>query len=310
MLGACGSSHRDARALSTQVTPAELTTKLMDAAIAGGAELRICTASGFELDDAGSAVAVLTADGGKVPCRNVVVALGPWTPLVGDWLDDGVTVPMTGIKSSSMTLPGAAHPLTAAHVLREPRALFSAEDGNGCHLEVYPRPNGDVYICGLGGSDHVAGDRLRPGGDAASADAVAPNRERVVAALASLRNLAPALTGAATAATVEAQACMRPCPPDGLPLMGTIDRHPNIAVCAGHNCWGILWGPVSGYLSSLDPSVRMPAVNSLVIRDPKVFANQLRFSSLLPFGLLRRRGGHDDDEFTSQADPSPALLFT
>jgi hypothetical protein len=31
---------------------------------------------------------------------------------------------------------------------------------------------GELYVCGLGGSDHVHGDRLRPGGDCASADQV------------------------------------------------------------------------------------------------------------------------------------------
>jgi hypothetical protein len=30
---------------------------------------------------------------------------------------------------------------------------------------VYPRPNGEVYICGLGGSDYVDEQRLKPGGD-------------------------------------------------------------------------------------------------------------------------------------------------
>lgn len=42
-----------------------------------------------------------------------------------------------------------------AVVLDEPRALFCAEDDNGCHLEVYPRNNGDVYVCGCGGSEIV-----------------------------------------------------------------------------------------------------------------------------------------------------------
>lgn len=32
-------------------------------------------------------------------------------------------------------------------------------------FQVYPRPNGEVYICGLGGSDYVDEQRLKPGGD-------------------------------------------------------------------------------------------------------------------------------------------------
>jgi len=36
-----------------------------------------------------------------------------------------------------------------------PHALFCSEAEDGTHLEVYPRPEGDVYICGCGGSRHL-----------------------------------------------------------------------------------------------------------------------------------------------------------
>lgn len=39
------------------------------------------------------------------------------------------------------------------------------QDRNGCHLEVYPRSNGEVYICGIGGSQHKTAANLREGGD-------------------------------------------------------------------------------------------------------------------------------------------------
>jgi hypothetical protein len=38
-------------------------------------------------------------------------------------------------------------------ILQEPYALFCDEDDNGCHLEVFPRNNGEIYVCGCGGSD-------------------------------------------------------------------------------------------------------------------------------------------------------------
>ena len=38
-----------------------------------------------------------------------------------------------------------------------PFALFCNDDPRfNTHLEVYPRPNGEVYICGCGGSDYGA----------------------------------------------------------------------------------------------------------------------------------------------------------
>lgn len=43
---------------------------------------------------------------------------------------------------------------------------------------------------------------------------------------------------------------MRPCPPDALPIMGEVPGTRGAYISAGHNCWGILWGPVTGLLMS------------------------------------------------------------
>lgn len=39
---------------------------------------------------------------------------------------------------------------------------------------------------------------------------------------------------------------MRPCPSDGLPVMGVVPRVEGAYISCGHNCWGILWAPASG----------------------------------------------------------------
>ena len=46
------------------------------------------------------------------------------------------------------------------------------------------------------------------------------------------------------------QACMRPCPPDAMPYMGAVPGVSGAYMSAGHNCWGILWAPVSGLAMS------------------------------------------------------------
>jgi hypothetical protein len=79
------------------------------------------------------------------------------TTVAGDWF--GCIFPMEGVKSTSLVFPACPE------VVAEPFALFCEEDQNGCHLEVYPRPNGEVYICGCGGSDYVNKARMMPGGD-------------------------------------------------------------------------------------------------------------------------------------------------
>ena len=55
---------------------------------------------------------------------------------------------MEGVKSTSIVF----QQLDA--IVNEPYACFCNEDINGCHVELYPRVNGDLYICGCGGSDY------------------------------------------------------------------------------------------------------------------------------------------------------------
>lgn len=51
------------------------------------------------------------------------------------------------------------------------------------------RPNGDMYICGCGGSDYVSGDRLREGGDCESPEKITADPKRVDAAVASFQGI-------------------------------------------------------------------------------------------------------------------------
>ena len=84
--------------------------------------------------------------------------------VVEDWF--GLPLPLDGVKSTSLVYK------EVHEVVAEPYACFCEEDKNDCHLELYPRPNGELYVCGCGGSDYVRGDRLRAGGDCARAEQV------------------------------------------------------------------------------------------------------------------------------------------
>lgn len=74
-------------------------------------------------------------------------------------------------------------------------------------------------------------------------ESVVADPRRVEAATRSLRQLSTTLFDGKCA---KAQACMRPCTADGLPMMGAIPGVENAFICTGHNCWGILWAPASG----------------------------------------------------------------
>ena len=97
-----------------------------------------------------------------------------------------------------------------------------------------------MYLCGIGGSEYVDPARLRAG--EFPPGEVHPDPQRGEAATASFSTMSKRLGG--TPDTV--QACMRPCPPDAMPMMGKISNIVGAYMSAGHNCWGILWAPVSG----------------------------------------------------------------
>ena len=67
-----------------QVAPKELCTKLMDAAVAAGAELKIGKVEGVvkeAADGGGERVAAVMVDGEPLPCSQFVVTMGPWAAL-------------------------------------------------------------------------------------------------------------------------------------------------------------------------------------------------------------------------------------
>lgn len=224
---------------TAQVTPSELTRKLTSKAVELGAEVLIGGVKDVLLEN-NKVTGVRLLDGSVIETDKVAITLGPWSGVyVEDWF--GIPLPMDGIKSTSIVFNDKEA------IRKEPFACFCEEDDNSCHLEIYPRPNGDVYICGIGGSDYVRGDRLRSNGDCESAELIRPDPTRVAAAMASLGSMSSVF---GTTAPEVTQACMRPCTPDALPVMGSIPGVTGAYVSTGHNCWGILWAPVSGLCMS------------------------------------------------------------
>ena len=99
-------------------------------------------------------------------------------------------------------------------------------------MEVYPRPDGTIYICGIGGSDYIRTEQLKQGAFRTQCDA---NPTRVKAAMESFQDMS---TLYKTDGQLEkSQACMRPCPPDANPYMGKIPGYDGAFINAGHNCW-------------------------------------------------------------------------
>jgi len=127
---------------TAQVTPDELCNKMFLQCEGMGVKLVIDQVCGIDQ----IRNEVVLKKGSTLEFTKIVLCMEPWTCEAEDWLD-GLSVPMTGIKSSSII----------ASTVNEvsPTALFCEEDNHSCHLEIYPRPNNTIYICGLGKSPHL-----------------------------------------------------------------------------------------------------------------------------------------------------------
>ena len=276
--GACGVPMDDQTA---QVTPLELTTKLMEAAMAKGAKVVIGQVINVEAEEGPhrekTVTGVVLRDGHTLKCNQLLIAMGPWSVVAEDWFP-GLKVPMEGIKSTSLILSQPAGSI-------EPYALFCAEDSRyHCHLEVYPRPNGEIYVCGLGGSEHCPKQRIVE----LTPESVLPDKTRVEAALRCVSSYSSTL---GKSSADDANACMRPAVTDGYPMMGRIPDFQNAYIGTGHNCWGILWGPISGLALSellIDGVSKTVSLDSF---DPARFSPRKR-----PKHSVSKRGRHQNDK--------------
>jgi glycine/D-amino acid oxidase-like deaminating enzyme len=208
---------------TAQVHPEKFTRGMMAAAVAAGARVQTGEVTGLVCD--GGRVRGVLVDGAAIEADAVLIAMGPWSLLACRWLP---LPPVYGLKGHSVIVQsgGAA----------SPHALFvecETEDGAAHAPEVFPRPDGTTYVCGLSGQAPLPLDPADVVTDAAAQATLK----------AMLRSFAPRL---AEAEVVAAQACYRPVTQDGLPLMGAVPGVAAAYVATGHSVWGMLNGPASG----------------------------------------------------------------
>ncbi|EJK76384.1 hypothetical protein THAOC_01857 [Thalassiosira oceanica] len=227
---------------TAQVTPREVVERMIEFA---AIDVVLGKCVGVDAEVKGEAKAVTgvkyvdkeTGEERVLPASDVVVSAGPWSCNAEHWFDGAVSLPMDGVKSTSIVWrpPRDGSPVDAT-------ALFCGEDPRyNTHLECYPRPDGTIYLCGIGGSDYISTQQLQ--NDAFLTDCP-PKEDRVEAATASFQMMSHAYQ--TDGELLQSQACMRPCPPDAKPYMGRIDGYHGAFINAGHNCWGIAWAPACG----------------------------------------------------------------
>lgn len=214
----------DART-TAQVHPARYTESMADAARARGASLRAGTVEGLTFSPDGSVVDGAVVDGARIAADAVIVAMGPWSVLACQWLS---IPPVYGLKGHSIVLrPRVPIPADALFV------EYQTSEGDVHSPEVFPRPDGTVYVCGISDETPLP---LDPAG-------VAPAEGACERLLAMTLRIAPVL---GDAELVASGACYRPVAQDAMPLMGPVAGPSGAYLATGHNCWGILNAPASG----------------------------------------------------------------
>jgi glycine/D-amino acid oxidase-like deaminating enzyme len=210
---------------TAQVEPAQLTTALVDGARAKGAALRRGVVGAVVTRD-GRATGV-SVDGETIEADAVVLAMGPWTSRVG-----GVRLPrVRGLKGYSVVL---AAPDVPAHALF---VDYRTATGRNLEPEIFPRPDGTVYVCGMADPAGLPASPEEVDVDDAACGILARAAGRVSRTLAA-------------SAIVRRQACYRPVTDDGLPLMGRVPGVSDAYVATGHGPWGMLNAPGTGLAMS------------------------------------------------------------
>ena len=206
---------------TAQVHPEQFTRALWQAAQSRGAQLIKGNVEGF--DNNNGQVQSIRVDGQALRADVFVIAAGPWSGQLGMNLP-----PVYGLKGHSVILrPDVCIPAQALFL------DYKTKHGKQIEPEVYPRPDGTVYLSGFSEPtlQPYPPQDVQPHAQASSAlQTIAKTISRSFAGLAPER----------------VQACYRPIVEDGLPLIGAIPELGNAFISTGHNCWGILNAPASG----------------------------------------------------------------
>uniref|UniRef100_A0A1J3EHY1 Putative oxidoreductase C1F5.03c n=1 Tax=Noccaea caerulescens TaxID=107243 RepID=A0A1J3EHY1_NOCCA len=203
---------------------------------------------------------VLLEGGRVIDADSVVLAMGPWS---GKFEMLSSIFRVIGTKAHSIVLePKEPNAIT-------PHALFltyhPSHGGEALDPEVYPRPTGEVYLCGMSSQEEVPDDP----------DQIRCNPESIEVLKRVAKTVSSYLDEENARVKAE-QACFLPSTEDGIPVIGEIPGIKGCYVATGHSCWGILNGPATG-----------AALAELIVDGVATSVDLSRFS---PSRFTKRRG--------------------
>jgi glycine oxidase len=175
-----------------------------------GATIRRGIVSGIEWEGGVARAVCLGSE--RIPCQNVVLALGPWAHATGEWL--GMRVPVRPLKGQILRLELPGPPIDTCLGWVGGYALTKSDD-----------------LVWAGTTEEEVGFDEQP---------TAGARQAIIEGF---RHTFPA---AEEARVVQQTACLRPVSSDGLPILGRVPGTPNVYIGTAAGRKGILLGPAMG----------------------------------------------------------------
>lgn len=215
---------------TAQVHPELFTKKVLSVAVEKyGAKFMIGEAQelNVELDGLVPRVKGLFVDGELIEADSVVISMGPWSAT--NKLVSALTT-ISPLKAHSIVLRPKPEAAITPHALF---LTYRTKEGVSMDPEIYPRPTGEVYVCGMSEETTLP----------SVADQIFPKKQSI----AMLQRVAATVSShLGDAEMVTEQACFLPCSEDSLPVIGKLPNVEGAYVATGHSCWGILNAPATG----------------------------------------------------------------
>ena len=220
--------------LSEEVVGACMTSiePTVDSRLLTESALRVAEMAGVRLEagevvglvgGAGNVTGVELADGGVVEGDAVVVAMGPWSNMAGEWL--GYEVPVYPQKGELLYMHLPADEAGDVEQDRPPATMHNMDEGGVILTRRLSRT-----VLGATKEDGVGYDRE-------------PSRYAWEFILPKVQRLTDRISeGDVTHHT----ACLRPMPADGKPYVGKAPGWENVYVASGHWSEGVHYAPLTG----------------------------------------------------------------
>jgi D-amino-acid dehydrogenase len=191
--------------------------------------VRVCTLTEvFAWETRSRRICAVKTTRGDFQPDNVVLAGGAWSPLLSRDLQ--VRLPVQAAKGYSITVKDQGYCPSAPLQLSEAR----------------------VFVTPMGESLRFAGTLELAGLD------LSITRRRVDAVMQSVNRY---ISGLKSPEVIEIWRGLRPCTPDGLPIISRSSRIENLIVATGHAMLGMTLGPITGKLVSQLLSSEAPEID-------------------------------------------------